>query len=224
MVSHTVKVCSTSKADLVSAGARHHWSSLGEWQVYLFAFVCLVAGMGLGYLIRGVTVPPTQAPVAASASAQQARGGMGSVPIDQIGAALEETVKRDPKNTALLIQLGNLYSDHRAYLKAIQYYTRALELDPRNANVRTDLGTAYWYADFPQEAITAYKKALFIDPSHVEALFNLGVVYENGLKDYARAISAWEKLLEFHPHSPDRKRVERMIEFARREEAASKGR
>ena len=179
--------------------------------------------MVLGYLIHGLAPPATSVPASARASDPPSRASNGSLPaIDEIGAPLEAALKSDPGNTDLLIQLGNLYSDHRVYLKAIQYYKRALKINPQNVKVRTDLGTAYWYSGFPDKAVSEYNQSLSIDPSHFQTLFNLGVVYEKGLKDYSRAISAWNKLLEFHPQSPDRNRVERMIESARQEEAASK--
>lgn len=191
-------------------------SSLGERQIFLFAFVCLAVGIVLGYVIRTIDPlsPSVMAPPRASSQVTPApRIPMRSVAA--IGAPLEAELKSDPKNEALLIQLGNLYSDHRAYPKAIEYYNRALQLNPRNVNVRTDLGTAYWYAGSPQKAVAAYKKALSIDPSHIQTLFNLGVVYKDGLKDYARAIAVWEKILKFHPDSPETTRVEHMIESAR---------
>jgi cytochrome c-type biogenesis protein CcmH/NrfG len=197
-------------------------SSLGERQIFLFGMVCLVAGMVLGYMIRGLS--PTATAATASAPRQESQSPAGAV--TQVGfndsiAPLEAALKSNPKNLALLIQLGNLYSDHRVLPRAIEYYNRALEIDPKNVKVRTDLGTVYWYSGLPDKAIGEYKASLLIDPTHFETLFNLAVVYEDGFKDHARAVETWEKLLQFYPKHPKRAQVEQLIESTKQEAAAS---
>ncbi len=209
---------SQHEAAAVVPGVRSRGSSLGERAVYLFALVCLIAGIAIGYLLRGIT---SQAPASLPASPAAANQAP-QASLDSIAEPVEAALKADPKNAKLLIQLGNLYYDHRAYTKAITYYQHALEVEPRNVSVRTDLGTAYVYSGLPKQAVAEYQKALAIDPRHLQALFNLGVVYETGLKDHSHAIAAWEKVLKFYPQNPERGRVESLIEKARSEQAASK--
>lgn len=200
-------------------------SSLGERQIFLFAMVCLLVGMCLGYLIRGLSPTATAASVPAPAAepVSPAQAAPASkVQLDEVVAPLEAALKVNPKNLSVLIQLGNVYSDHRVLPKAIEYYTRALNLDPRNVKVRTDLGSVYWYSGSPDKAVRAYQQSLSIDPSHFQTLFDLGIVYENGFNDHARAISTWEKLLRIYPRNPNRGQVEQLIQSARKKAAAPK--
>lgn len=200
-------------------------SSLGERQIFLFAMVCLVVGILLGYLIRGLSPASTAAPAAASATEAVPPAQASPAPtvrLDEVVAPLQAALKSNPKNLSVLIQLGNLYSDHRVFSKAIEYYTRALNLDPKNVKVRTDLGSVYWYSGYPDKALGEYKQSLSVDPSHFQTLFNLGVVYEDGFNDHARAISTWEKLLRIYPRNSNRQQIEEMIESARKKAAASK--
>lgn len=187
-------------------------------EAYLLAVVCLLAGLGMGYLIRGSSAPVTPTAAVATPAQQAAPGNPAPLAgdVETLAAPLRMALNADPKNVDLLVQLGNLYYDKQTYAPAIEYYRRALELRPSDVNVRTDLGTAYWYAGFPQNAITEYKKSLEVQPGHAPTLFNMGVVYKDGLKDPASAIASWEKLLKLHPDHPDRQRVLNMIEAAKK--------
>ena len=201
-------------------GARFS-SAMGERAIILFMFICLVAGTGIGYLLRGIMSPTTMVPATASVTLSGASNKASPASLDSAVAPLEAALKADPQNATLLIELGNLYYDHRVYSTATAYYQRALQLNPRDVNARTDLGTAYAYTGLPKQAVAEYQKALAIDPRHFRTLFNLGVVYETGIKDPARAIAAWQRLLKYYPQNPDRNRIESLIQSAKREEVAS---
>jgi tetratricopeptide (TPR) repeat protein len=187
-------------------------------EAYLLALVCLTAGLLLGYVFRGSAPVAGSLPATAGAAAP-APMASGSLPtaesLQPLVAPLLASLKADPKNFETLVQIGNLYYDHRLYPEAIEYYTRALELRPDEINVRTDLGTAFWYGGFPEKAVVEYQKSLAVDPTHANTLFNLGVVRAEGLKDSSGAIAAWEKLLKAHPEYPEKQRVLDLIEKAR---------
>jgi len=197
-------------------------SAVGERAMFIFAFICLVAGIGIGYLLREAMFPTTRVSATPSTTLPGASNGPPQASLDSVAAPLEAALKADPQNPKLLIELGNLYYDHHVYTTATAYYQRALQLSPRDVNARTDLGTAYAYSGLPKRAVAEYQKALAIEPGHFRTLFNLGVVYETGIKDPARAIAAWEKLLKLYPQNPDRKRIESLIQTAKREKEASK--
>jgi cytochrome c-type biogenesis protein CcmH/NrfG len=197
-------------------------SVVGERATFVFVFICLVAGIGIGYLLRGIISPSSVVPATPSVTVPRASNEASPASFDSAAAPLEAALKADPQNATLLIELGNLYYDRHVYSTATAYYQRALQLNPRDVNVRTDLGTAYAYSGLSKQAVAEYQKALAIDPRHFRALFNLGVVYETGVKDPTRAISAWQKLLKLYPQNPDRNRIESLIQSARREKEASK--
>ena len=191
-------------------------------EAYLLALVCLTAGLLVGYVFRGSSPVPGAVPVTAGAPAgTRAPAGMNTMPtaesLQPLVAPLLAALKADPKNFETLVQVGNLYYDHRIYPEAIEYYTRALELRPNDVNVRTDLGTAYWYSSFPEKAVAEYQKSLSVDPVHANTLFNLGVVRMEGLKDFPGAIATWEKLLKSHPQYPEKQRVLDLIEQAKKQ-------
>jgi tetratricopeptide (TPR) repeat protein len=109
----------------------------------------------------------------------------------------------DPNNLAAVMALGNAYFDSGQWREAIRLYQRALTKDPRNADVLTDMGTAYRNLGRPDRALAEYRRALALEPGHVNARYNLGVVYAYDVKDYARAIRAWEELLRLAPNHPE---------------------
>lgn len=191
-------------------------------EAYLLAAVCLIAGLVIGYLFRGsaglsvatpatATMPTGQTPVQPSAPAVPPTAEQ----LAPLAAPMLTALKADPKNVDVLVQLGNLYYDHKVFPEAIQYYTQALALRPDNPNVRTDLGTAYWYSGNAQQAILEYDKSLKADPNHTPTLMNMGIVKMNGLNDAAGAIAAWERLLKQNPDFPEKQRVLELIAQAR---------
>ena len=193
----------------------------GTWtarEAYLLAVVCLVVGLALGYMLRGSSAPVVSAANAPAAApgAPTANSAAPAGDADLQAAPLKAALATDPKNFELLVHLGNLYYDKQVFATAINYYQRALELRPNEVNVRTDLGTAYWYSGLPQKAIDEYKKSLQVEPGHAQTLFNMGVVYNEGLKDQAAAVAAWEKLLKLHPDYPGRERIQGMIQELKR--------
>lgn len=193
----------------------------GTWtnrEAYLLALVCLIAGLLVGYILRGSSpAPGTSGGIAPTGgAAPSAPAAMPTAEsLQPLAEPLLAALKADPKNVDTLVQLGNLYYDHHIYPEAIEYYTRALEVRPNDVNVRTDLGTAFWYSGFPEKAITEYQKSLAMDQSHANTLFNLGIVRSEGLRDYTGAIAAWEQLLKANPQYPQRQHVLDLIEKAR---------
>jgi cytochrome c-type biogenesis protein CcmH/NrfG len=196
------------------------WSSR---EAYLLAMVCLLVGAALGYFFRGsaASVPSPALQTATMPATPQ--GGMpaaGGPPptaeaLSSIAAPMLAALKADPKSADVLIQLGNLYYDHRVYPEAITYYVRALEVRPRDVNVRTDLGTAYWYTGDAKNAVAEYEKSLAVDPQHTATMMNMGIVKLNGLSDPKGAIAIWEKLLRDNPQFPDKQKVLDLIAQAK---------
>lgn len=195
-------------------------------EAYLLAAVCLLFGIVLGYLFRGSSGVPVTSATAVSPAVQgqaapgapmpaAAPGPVTAEALEPLAAPLLAAVRTDPKNTEALIELGNLYFDHKLYPQAIEYYTRALEQQPNNPNVRTDLGTAYYYSGNPARAVEEYEKSLKVDPNHVNSMLNMGIVKLNGLNDARGAIAAWERLLKQNPNYADKQRVLDLIAQAK---------
>jgi cytochrome c-type biogenesis protein CcmH/NrfG len=135
---------------------------------------------------------------------------------------MQQVVARDPKNADAWIQLGNDYFDTRQPQKAIEAYSRALELRPNDPNVLTDQGVMYRETGQFQKAIANFVKASEADPKHVQSLFNAGVVYLNDLKQPKKAIDLWNKVIQVAPQSEQAAQSRAAIEEAKKVGGAGK--
>lgn len=200
-------------------------SSWTSTQAYVLAVICLVIGVAVGYFVRG-SASPAAAPVE-QASASQAPAGMGNMDpskvtpeqlkhmVEKQVEPIQQQLKSNPNDPALLAQVGNVYYDTQLYQDAIGYYEKSLNSDPKNVGVRTDMGTAYFYLGDADRAITEFNKALATDPKHGQTLYNLGMVQWQGKGDVNAAVNAWETLLKTVPDYPDRAKVEQLVAKAK---------
>lgn len=158
-----------------------------------------IAGLLIGFLI-GVLVGGKlmgDHGTSGSAVSQQAAGPMANPGQAAARAAeLEQMLAKDPKNLQAWIALGNDYFDANQPQKAVQAYTKALELDPNNPNVLTDQGVMFRALGFYDRALANFEKALKIDPKHLQSQFNIGIVYAVDLKQTAKARTTFEALLQ----------------------------
>jgi cytochrome c-type biogenesis protein CcmH/NrfG len=156
----------------------------------IFAACTFVFGFIAGV---GFTVYKANSPSSNTANKGQ------EIDYTQRAKLLEAEVMKNQGNAAAWIQLGHVYFDTDQYQKAIDAYTKALELEPKNADVLTDLGIMYRRNGQPQEAIKNFDQAVAADPKHETARFNKGIVLMHDLKDQNGAIKIWEELLEVNP-------------------------
>ena len=116
----------------------------------------------------------------------------------QLVQSYKAVLAKTPRDLEANIGLGNLEFDSGQWQKAIDYYSRALEVDPGNADVRVDRAVAY-HATGQND--TAKKELLRVTrekPTHKNAWLNLGVVNRE-LGDRSGAVSAWEEYLKIDP-------------------------
>jgi len=181
-------------------------SSAKPWtarEAYLLAMVCLFVGLVAGWLLRGSSSPAAAPPAAASAPSAPASESLPSAAaLNQQAQPLLDALKANPKDAATLVQLGNLYYDHKSWPEAIRYYQQALDIRPDDPDARTDMGTAYYYSGFPDKALDQFNQALKKFPNYPNTLFNLGIVRRDAYKDNAGALAAWDKLLKNNPNLP----------------------
>ena len=196
----------------------------GQWtstQAYVLSVICLLLGVAVGYLVRG-SAPSnntaTQARAVAMEQSPAAIGGAQQPTVEQLrqmadtqAQPLLKQLESDPKNSALLYQIGNLYYDAQQYPEAVKYYENSLKIDPKATDVRTDMATAYHLMGQPDRAIQEYDAVLKIDGKHANALFNEGMVKWQDKMDLNGAIALWKRLLEVHPDYAQRDRVEKLI-------------
>jgi len=196
------------------------WTST---QAYALSVICLVAGIAVGYLVRGSASTAATTPASTQSAATPAGMPSGQQPTPEQMAHMAQKqaepllakLKTDPRNAELLAQIGNTYYDAQQYQDAIAYYQKSLAIRPDNVDVRSDMGSCYFYTGDTDRAISEFDKGLKYKPSHPGTLFNMGIVKWQGRMDPAGALQAWEKLLQTNPDYPNKAKVEELIARAR---------
>ncbi len=119
----------------------------------------------------------------------------------------EKIVARDPANAQAWNQLANDYFDTDQAQKAVNAYSKVLELEPKNVNAMTDQGIMYRKIGWYDKAIANFERAQTINPNHLQSLYNLGVVYMVDLKQPQKAREIWTKYLQFDSISPTAQQI-----------------
>lgn len=187
-------------------------------QAYVFAIICLVVGVAIGYLLRG-SATPTGAPATQAAAAAPAGMGANQQPTpeqmkhmaDKQAEPLLAQLKSKPNDPQLLYNLGNIYYDTQNYPEAISYYEQSLKANPNSPDVRTDMATAYFYSGDSDKALAEISLVLKQSPTHANALFNQGMIMWKGKMDINGAVTAWKKLLATNPNYDRKADVEAFI-------------
>lgn len=188
--------------------------TLQATQVYFLALLCLVAGLGVGYLLRSPqAVIPAQrkaAPVAASAGARPTghRPGLEEMRkmADKQAAPLLDKLKSNPHDSSLLVQVAAIYHTTHRFKEAADFYNRALESDPKNVAVRTKLASSLYRNGDIDGAITQLNRSLKEQPTDANTLFDLGMIKLQGKGDAKGALATWQRLLKTNPQlSPERR-------------------
>ena len=178
-------------------------------ETILFVIIALAAGILIGVISTNLkkdlpSSVPAKNPVPASAPV---------VNQQQQNTILEDIVAREPENRNAWIELGHNYFDSNQPMKAVEAYDKALELNGNDPNILTDQGVMYRRLGWFDKAISNFQKANRIDNNHQQSLYNLGIVYRYDLKDFPKAIEAWERLLAIDPGSPGASQIRSELEF-----------
>ena len=196
--------------------------------------ICLLTGIGGGWVLRGARLPvqtdgskisamPQTAAISAPTAPKAPSPDQLKAVADNQAAPMIAKLKTDPRNLELLTSIGNLYYDAQQYPVAVDYYGRELQIKPSDAAVRTDMATAYWYLGNTDTAIAEFNKALTYAPTNPSTLFNLGLVKWQGRHDSTGAIADWKKLLATNPNYEGKDKVEQMLSDVEKQTAAKPG-
>ncbi len=124
---------------------------------------------------------------------------------------LQDKVKSDPKNMALVLQLAHAQNDAGFYDKAIKDYKEYLKSKPSDADVRIDMGVCYYNLKDYKTAITEMKEALKYNPNHQIGHLNLGIV--NLAAGNLEESKKWlQKAVEIDPNSEVGKRAKELLQ------------
>ena len=115
---------------------------------------------------------------------------------------LEKLISEDPQNAHYYYNLGDVYFFESGYSKAVEYYTRAIELDPNNADYYNSRGISYGWLKEYEEAIADQTKAIELDPNNAKYYNSRGISYHE-LKEYEKAVANQTKAIELDPNNAD---------------------
>jgi tetratricopeptide (TPR) repeat protein len=169
-----------------------------------FGVAGIAFGLIAGWIIGSQQAARRQPPAAAQTTAAPAAAETRAALLDEEQVkALTSIAEREPSNTKVRVDLGNMYFDAERYDEAITWYTAALGLNPNDVNVSTDLAVAYYYTNRIDEALAQFDHSLKVDPKHAKTLLNQGIVLAFGKKDLDGAAESWQQVLQVAPGGPE---------------------
>ncbi len=103
---------------------------------------------------------------------------------------------------ALFVEGCALDGDASTFARAVDAYTRALEIDPDFADCHCNLGAVHYNRGERKAATACFERCLEIEPEHVEANFNLANLMEEEGRDQV-ALRLYRVALAADPLYPD---------------------
>lgn len=130
---------------------------------------------------------------------------------------LRRRIEADPKDAEAILELANLNFDIQNWPRALELYSRLLELRPGDPDALTDLGICLRAQKDFTGALARFREAQSFAPRHWQSRFNEVVVLAIDLNDLATATS---RLVELEKLAPGNSDVSRLAEEVRRRAAA----
>ena len=103
-----------------------------------------------------------------------------------------------PEDAATAFGLARSYDAVGAWLSAIDYYKRAIELDRGNLEYRLALADRYYQNDMTFQAINLWREIVTVRPTLLQASLKLAAAYIR-LEQYPEALREYEKVLQLEP-------------------------
>jgi tetratricopeptide (TPR) repeat protein len=128
-----------------------------------------------------------------------------------LAACGSTTPTEEPPSAEDHFRKGNEFSQSGDFEKAVEEYTKALELEPENVDAMSNLGVTYYNLGQLDEAIEQYSNALELAPRDADIHSNLAAAYvqkhqqsgaqdqlESALEQYTESIELEPNLAEAH--------------------------
>lgn len=184
--------------------------SLRATQVYVMAVICLMVGLSIGYLIRGLKTPAlSKHPVATAGGSSlpgTAMGGEQTLAPGQM-KPMGETQAQDAANAgAPSVPRHAMTGGHMPSLEQMKQMAdkqaapllEKLKSDPNNTAVLIQMGAIYHTTHQFKEAAAYYGKAVQVDPKNVATRTKLASsLYRSG--DVDGAIAQLNQALAYDP-------------------------
>jgi tetratricopeptide (TPR) repeat protein len=128
--------------------------------------------------------------IAGALVSQAATGHRTSVAASQGPESMDSN-----SDTDALLKVAQRHVRHAEYEKAIDVFTRALQIDERNVDAHGGIATSCFMSKDYDKAIDHFKRVSVLDPRQGKSLINLGAVY-NRLGEYNKAIDTLRRGLQ----------------------------
>jgi cytochrome c-type biogenesis protein CcmH len=172
----------------------------GRWVAAAMVLLIPAASIAL-YVVLGSPVSINPPAVVAAESTEGQPHAITPEMIQTMVQRLELKLQENPENPEGWMMLARSYTALGQYPEAAMAYANASSLQPGNAQLLADYADALAMANgrkLQGEPEDIIKKALLVDPNNLKALALAGsVAFEQ--RDYAGAISHWEKILKLVP-------------------------
>ena len=96
--------------------------------------------------------------------------------LDEAEAKANELLKDSPNEVTILNILGVIQDGKGQSDKAIQTYTKALQINDKSPETHFNMGSVFHKIAKNKDARTCYEKAINLKPDFVNAYFNLALV------------------------------------------------
>lgn len=130
----------------------------------------------------------------------------------QVGALMQK-IAADPKDTASLQSLGDLYYTSGDYASAGSFYDKLLAVDPKNVKGLLARGAAYFNGGDMAKAKASWDAVVAIDANNVEAHYDLGFLAMNQTPaDWTAVQREWQMVIAADPTSDVAKTVQQHLD------------
>ena len=119
--------------------------------------------------------------------------------ITDIIAAKEDALVKNPEDTRLMFEIGELYFKQVEYKNAIVKFSMFLEKNPKDVRALEFLGNSYQNSEQYKKAISTYEKILKVQPDHQKVICEQAACYRD-LKQLSKARSIVNSAIKLNPN------------------------
>jgi len=169
-------------------------------QVYGMAAICLVIGLGIGYMFRDSQMPASPAQIAGSAASPAGGGAVGGQAPSTAGAMGQAAggPAQNPHGGAMGGRAPSMADMKQMADSKVAPLLEKLKNDPNNTGLLDQVGAVYHATHQFKEAAAYYDKAVQIDPKNVALRTKLAIsLYRSG--DVDGAIAQLNRSLSYDP-------------------------
>ncbi len=145
--------------------------------VIVLVAVAFFLGFVLGGIAAILKTSPQQAP---TQLAEPSQGEALPAPSADVLSEIkerEEFVRKEPGNTDGWVSLGDVLYGVRQYGKAIDAYTKALNIKPADPDILVKIGNSQFDMGSYEKAIDSYSQALAAKPNNADVITDMGIAY-----------------------------------------------